>query len=217
MQLKKTTRDGGVFSERRARYLDSPALDEEANDLEEAFEMPSTARPTVSVEPTPSLQVESVVGPRSTFDGRYETEGDLALQGTASGEVVCRGVLTIEAGATAKARVEARECRIFGRVEGDIVCTGRLLLAASAVVVGTIKTSTLLVEEGATVSGSVDTVPVAASPSRAAAERPESRPEVKLPDTQVPGEPVLTVRSPRREVPSFALVSSDDRLALDRN
>ncbi|HMO97257.1 MAG TPA: polymer-forming cytoskeletal protein, partial [Tepidiformaceae bacterium] len=99
----------------------------------------------------------SLVDRHSSFDGRYETDHDLRVQGSISGEVVCRGLLTIEHEASARARIHARDAHIRGRLEGDIVCSGKLLLAATAVVTGTLKAPVLVVEEGASLSGSVDT------------------------------------------------------------
>ena len=105
---------------------------------------------------------ESLVDRHSSFDGRYETDHDLRVEGSISGEVLCRGILTIEREASARARIQARDAQIRGRLEGDIVCSGRLLLAATAVVTGTIKATTLVVEEGASLSGTVDTTQKAA-------------------------------------------------------
>jgi cytoskeletal protein CcmA (bactofilin family) len=100
---------------------------------------------------------ESIIDAHSTFDGRFETEQDMRVMGTISGEVVCRGQFTVEQDATARSKVEAHDAVIRGRLEGDIVCSGRLLLANTAVISGTMKAATLVVEEGANVSGNVET------------------------------------------------------------
>ena len=71
--------------------------------------------------------------------------------------MICRGTLTIEHEASARARINARDAHIKGRLEGDVVCSGRLLLSATATVTGTLKAPVLVVEEGATLSGSIDT------------------------------------------------------------
>jgi cytoskeletal protein CcmA (bactofilin family) len=163
---------------------------------------------------------ESLVDRHSSFDGRYETDHDLRVEGSISGEVLCRGILTIEREASARARIQARDAEIRGRLEGDIVCSGRLLLASTAVVTGTIKATTLVVEEGASLSGTVDTT------QKAAAAMPEpSRPAVVPSMPKPPGEPPVASREPvaagprngRREVPSFAIVSSEERASSERH
>ncbi|HNM78157.1 MAG TPA: polymer-forming cytoskeletal protein, partial [Tepidiformaceae bacterium] len=129
--------------------------------------------------------------------------------GQISGEVTCRGLFTVKKDATARARIQTRDAHILGRFEGDLVCSGKLLLAATAQVTGTLKAAVLVVEEGATVSGTVETVAAGATPSRVtaaaeAAERPAAR------------ETGTVSRSARRDLPSFAIVASDGATA-DRN
>ncbi|MEP7214791.1 MAG: polymer-forming cytoskeletal protein [Anaerolineaceae bacterium] len=184
----------------------------------------------VPSRPVISDPAASVVDAHSSFDGRYETDQDLRVEGRISGEVVCRGLLTIEQEATARAKIQAHDAVVRGRIEGDIVCTGRLLLTSTAVVTGTMVAGALVVEEGATLSGKVETAsaastsrppaqvptPLAASPalgtptSRVTQMNPERAADATTPTMAAP-------RATRREVPSFALVSSDDRNSLDRN
>lgn len=158
---------------------------------------------------------QSVVDAHSTFDGRYETEQDLRVEGNISGEVVCRGELTVERDAIVNAKIEARDATLRGRVDGEVLCSGRLTLTGSAVVTGTFKAATLVVEEGATLRGNVETVSdVAAAPvtkvtrsTAAQAAAAEEDAEAREP-AQVASLPARNGRG-NREVPSFALVSSD--------
>ena len=81
--------------------------------------------------------------------------------------------MTIEKDAIARAKLQARDATIRGRIEGDIVCSGRLDLATTAVIHGTIKAGLLAVEEGATVQGSVEVGnPPAISPRDPRSDRP---------------------------------------------
>jgi cytoskeletal protein CcmA (bactofilin family) len=154
-----------------------------------------------------SDRAASVIDAASTFDGRYEAGDDLIILGSASGEIICRGKLTIEKEATIKAKIQAHESHVLGRVEGDIVCSGRLLLSSSATVTGTIKAAALVVEEGATIRGNVETASVASTDvlptvSRAASRRSSGDSE---------GAPATSGRWNRaREAPNFAVVSSGD-------
>lgn len=231
MQLKKSTRDSA--------YPDGPdqPADGEMDATQDQYYtdlQPSAARPTRALNPediqsrTPSTaRAESVIDAHSTFDGRYETEQDLRVEGTISGEVVCRGLLTIEADATANAKIQTRDAAIRGRVDGEVVCSGRLLLTGTAVVTGTFKAATLVVEEGATLRGTVETVqetpvPIAGRVTRAADPAPV--PDLARPEAgtrEAPSAPAAAARNGgtnrNREAPSFALVSSDERTALDRN
>lgn len=234
MQLKKSPREGR-YNEANGRYQDDlygegiepPALAPLAEavelrpratspvpDAETAAPSRAQATPPAQAQPQPQRREESLVDVHSSFDGRYETDKDLRVEGTISGEIICGGMFTVEREASARARIQTREAEIRGRLEGDIVCSGRLLLAATAVVTGTMKAGALVVEEGATVSGSVDTSSVIAAPSAGVAPAAISRGASPSAADIVTRE---AVRSARREVPSFALVSSDERNGLDHN
>jgi cytoskeletal protein CcmA (bactofilin family) len=175
----------------------------------------------------PARRAESVIDADSVVDGRYEAGQDLRVLGTVSGELVCRGLLSIEKGATAKAGIQAHEAHIRGQVEGDIVCNGRLLLASTAVVNGTIKAGSLVVEEGAAMIGTIQTplantgANQAAAPTPiAAAQNEKGKPAA---EGEAPAEGTRTTsgrwNNRTRDVPNFALVSSDERAstASDRN
>jgi cytoskeletal protein CcmA (bactofilin family) len=231
MQLKKTTREDR-FTGTNERFEEDVTPE-----FDSSFEMPAAVEapprqprsrtPESELEATPARQAtaprqESLVDAHSNFDGRYETQHDLRVQGSISGEVVCRGLLTIEQEATARARIQSRDAHIHGRLDGDIVCTGKLILAATANVSGTIKAATLVVEEGATLSGSVETAATAAPLAQIPAPTVITRaPVASLQEErdergQAP-EPVAAapIRS-GRQAPNFAFVPSDERRP-DRN
>ena len=236
MQLKKNPRDS-QYPQPRAEYQEEPLMDEATENSQTSEAQSVTRAPRrpefeggVASRPIASDRAASVVDAHSSFDGRYETDQDLRIEGRIGGEVVCRGLLTIEQEATARAKIQAHDAVVRGRIEGDIVCTGRLLLTSTAVVTGTMVAGALVVEEGATLSGKVETAS-AASTTRLPAEMP--MPLAASPAPSTPASRVTqlnperaadattsTIASPRatrREVPSFALVSSDDRNSLDRN
>ncbi len=164
-----------------------------------------------------STRAESVVDANSSFDGRFETDQDLRIEGTISGEIICRGRFTIERDATAKTKIQAHEAHIKGKLEGDIVCSGLLVVASTAVVSGTIKAATLVVEEGASLSGTVETaktaLPAGNRPTGIARERNGAEPTV-APESASAGTAPANRPGRGREVPSFALVSSE---STDRN
>ena len=160
----------------------------------------------------PAVVNESVIDGNSTFEGKFETDQDLRILGSIGGDVICRGRLTIEKDAVARAKLQARDATIRGRIEGDIVCSGRLDLATTAVVHGTIKAGLLAVEEGATVQGSVEVGnPPAIAPPARATRKGEAAATVGADDPDAPLPSFSSARMNRRESPSFALVSSEER------
>jgi cytoskeletal protein CcmA (bactofilin family) len=212
MQLKKSTRETG--------YPESEAVTTEPryNSTDAYY----TDTPQAATRPRPDAPELRAVGPRgqsiidahSTFDGRYETDQDLRVEGTISGEIICRGELTVERDATVNAQIAARDATIRGRVDGEVSCTGRLTLTGTAVVTGTFKAATLVVEEGAALRGSVETVAEGMPPVVSRVTRAVTAPEPAATVETAERAPASSGgRNGRgsREVPSFALVSSDER------
>lgn len=218
MQLKKSGRDNQYpgrmgepgLASRLPAYDDEPSTDDFA--VAEPSPAPEPARPAPPPARAPApVRTESLVDAHSSFDGRYQTDHDLRVEGTISGEVVCGGLLTIECDATAKATLNARDAHLRGRIDGEITCSGRLLIASSAVVSGTVRAAVLVVEEGATLSGSVETSPggLVEDPVNAAGAAGKSEPGLSVVAREearavnVPGR-----RNGGREVPSFGLAPS---------
>jgi cytoskeletal protein CcmA (bactofilin family) len=227
MQLKKNPRD--------PQYADAnDKFEDETGAQPETFEMPTdqalrtrTRAPEVESEPSahtaPTGRTESLIDAHSNFDGRYETEHDLRIQGVISGEVICSGLLTVDEEATARAKIQTRDAHIRGRIEGDIICSGKLLLGRTSVVSGTLKAATLVVEEGATLVGNVETV-ASPAPSRSSATPPagrqvasiENERQERRPEPAAAAAAPAPARSNGRQAPSFAFVPSDERRP-DRN
>ncbi len=215
MQIKKTSRDGHYpeSPSYESNPYNSDATDQFA-DLPESFAV-RTARGAaqapsaeLSDRTAPIARSESVIDQHSSFDGRFETEHDLRVEGTISGEVNCRGLFTVNKDATARVRVQTRDAHILGRLEGDVVCSGKLFLASTAHVTGTMKAAILVVEEGAAVSGTMETMQNGAVASRAGA--------MEAVEKAVQREPATVARNVRRDLPSFAIVASDGAIA-ERN
>ncbi len=225
MQMKKSPREG-QYADSASRYDNERFSADNSDGYGDYQPEPLPARgggravqnPGAGADDraTAGVRAESLIDKHSTFDGRYETDQDLRVEGSISGEVICRGTLTIEKEASARARINARDAHIKGRLEGDVVCSGKLLLAATAMVTGTLKAPVLVVEEGATLSGSVDTTQKGiadAAPARPTASPAKAVEEAPARETPAAAAP----RAPRREVPSFAIVSSEASLAGERH
>lgn len=224
MQLKKTPRDPH-FSAADDNFRDATTaigLEHQVQKFQEDSHMaqdPQSPPEGTTVTRTrgdqaPAVVNESVIDGNSTFEGKFETDQDLRILGSIGGEVICRGRLTVEKDAVARAKLQARDATIRGRIEGDIVCSGRLDLATTAVIHGTIKAGLLAVEEGATVQGSVEVgnTPAIAPPTRGNARKGEGAANAPAgDDADAPLPSFSSARMNRRESPSFALVSSEER------
>ena len=210
MNPRKDGRDGLYSSDRPSTSFTDPGSSFEA-DLAARSGSGKADAGSGDLKPAPRSALyeppKSTVDRHSSFDGKYESESDLQVQGILMGEIACQGTLTIDADARVKATVQAAAATIFGTYEGDLVCAGKLTIGATAQVSGTLKAGILVIEEGATVQASVDTTAGAAMTSGLSGE-------TKRKDAAPP--PTSIARAARRE-PSFAMVGpADDRPPLER-
>ena len=113
---------------RNERYTPAHAPEADALPTESEVDMTEsmTTRPVRESIPAPAApraasipsdHASSVIDAASSFDGKFEAAGDLVVEGAISGEILCRGQLTVEKDATARARIDSRDAYIVGRVE----------------------------------------------------------------------------------------------------
>ena len=101
----------------------------------------------------PERETTTVIGPNARIKGELNFEGGARILGAVEGQIVGEGELTIGAGATCQASIEADTVLIDGCVEGDVVARQRLTLSAKAILRGDITAAAVAVAEGATFIG----------------------------------------------------------------
>ena len=98
------------------------------------------------------------IGGSILVKGDVVSSEDLVIDGKVEGTIELGDHdLTIGAGASVVADLVAKNIMISGAVKGDVVGSGRVELKSSARVEGDINAPTFVMEEGATLSGKVDT------------------------------------------------------------
>ena len=105
-----------------------------------------------------------VLGPHDELKGTLRTEGDLKVEGQVEGELYAAGDVDIESGATAKARIEARNVAVRGTVVGDVVAAKRLSVHGTGSVTGDIRAARLRVDDGTVVNGTITMHPEEGTP-----------------------------------------------------
>ena len=85
---------------------------------------------------------------------KFSTPINLKINGKFSGTLETKGVLIIGEKADVKAKIiKGEDITILGKMHGDIVSSKRLELSTSAKVVGNVKASILVINEGAILKG----------------------------------------------------------------
>src|SRR5947209_802557 len=131
--------------------------------------------PTRSVSRSMSdgVEVESLIGEHTSFEGTLKTEGSVRLLGTIQGEIESKSTIIVEEKARVTARLTAQQVTVAGQVDGQIYCEGRVEIRPTGRVTGEINAGALIVQEGAYFDGSSKMA--APSGAAAAAERPAER------------------------------------------
>ncbi len=95
----------------------------------------------------------TIIGADTTIKGEISFEGTARILGRIEGKVTSRGELQIGDGAHCVAALEASRVIIDGQVDGDVSARERIQLNSNANVVGDITAGTLIVAEGASLTG----------------------------------------------------------------
>jgi cytoskeletal protein CcmA (bactofilin family) len=103
----------------------------------------------------------SVVGPGTTVDGEIAGDGDLVVRGRVRGRVSLGGSLTVESS---------------GALEADVVAGGTVRLEADSRAEGDIRAPRVVIVDGASFRGAVDTSagPAAGPPPEAGTPSPDA-------------------------------------------
>jgi cytoskeletal protein CcmA (bactofilin family) len=96
-----------------------------------------------------------VIAADSRWNGVLESNGSLHVYGVAEGEISAQGDVYIAEGARVEARLRASNVYVAGVVNGTIDCARRLEVLPSGQVGGDVTAPTLVVHDGALLSGSL--------------------------------------------------------------
>lgn len=118
----------------------------------------------------------AALGKNVTVKGQIFAREDLTIDGEVEGTVECQEHrLTIGPNARVQAGLKAREIIIQGSIQGNVDATDKIDIKKEAKLVGDIKTSRIVIEDGAYFKGSIDISK--ATPGKAAAPQPVAQPQ----------------------------------------
>ena len=116
----------------------------------------STADLEWSNDPVTSFEAVSLIDRHSAFDGVFQAQRDLKVEGEVKGTVTCDGTLFIAEGARVAAAVDAEHITVAGDLNGEIRCRGRLQILPSGRVRADVTTGSLVIQEGAIYEGQLE-------------------------------------------------------------
>jgi cytoskeletal protein CcmA (bactofilin family) len=100
-----------------------------------------------------SGELNTVIGKGSIIEGLLTVQNSLRIDGRVQGQVQASDSLIVGKDGEIEGEIKARNAIIGGRVKNRILATGKVVLEAHAVVHGEVKTSKLVIDEGAVFDG----------------------------------------------------------------
>jgi cytoskeletal protein CcmA (bactofilin family) len=99
------------------------------------------------------IEINSIIGENSIFEGRYAIKGSLRIDGRFEGESLFVDQLMVGAKGRVRTDITATSVVIEGIVIGNISASRRILLLSTARVLGDIETPELIIQEGVILEG----------------------------------------------------------------
>lgn len=112
---------------------------------------------TFDAEPAPRSGGAATLGKNVTVKGQIFSREDLVVDGEVEGTIECQEhKLTIGPNARVAAALKARDIVIFGSIQGNVEAVDKIDIKKEAKLVGDIKTTRIMIEDGAYFKGSID-------------------------------------------------------------
>ena len=96
------------------------------------------------------------LGGGTTIEGTIRSENSVRVDGTIKGKLICKNTLTVGLNGEIEGEVEAKNAIVGGTIKGKVKITEKLVLESKSVLLGELKASKLIIDEGAVFEGSSD-------------------------------------------------------------
>ncbi|UCE17433.1 MAG: polymer-forming cytoskeletal protein [Gemmatimonadota bacterium] len=98
-------------------------------------------------------RLNTIIGGGSIFEGTVEIESSIRIDGTLKGKLVSSDTLIVGPTGVVEADIQVKKATVGGRILGCLVASDQTVLESKAVLLGDLKTSSLVVHEGAVFNG----------------------------------------------------------------
>ena len=95
-------------------------------------------------------------GAGTVVDGTIRANNSVRIDGRVKGKLICKNTLTVGVNGEIEGEVEAKNAIIGGKIIGKIKVSEKLVLESKSVLIGDLKASKLLIDEGAVFEGNSD-------------------------------------------------------------
>jgi cytoskeletal protein CcmA (bactofilin family) len=102
---------------------------------------------------------ETLIGSDVSIKGEMSFDGSMRIEGKVEGKIQSKGRVSFGQGASVVAEVSVGQAKIEGTFKGNITAAERIELAATAHVLGDVRSTKLVIAEGATFVGNCHVSP----------------------------------------------------------
>jgi cytoskeletal protein CcmA (bactofilin family) len=95
------------------------------------------------------------LGADTSYNGRLSFAGSVRIDGEFTGEITSEGTLILGKDARVSGKINVAQLILSGKIDGDIVVGKQTTMHKTAFLTGNIFTPVLMMEEGATLQGTV--------------------------------------------------------------
>lgn len=96
------------------------------------------------------------LGGGTVVEGTIRANNSVRVDGRIIGKLICKNTLTIGINGEIEGDIEAKNAIIGGKIKGKIKVAEKLVLEAKSILIGDLKASKLLIDEGAVFEGTSD-------------------------------------------------------------
>jgi cytoskeletal protein CcmA (bactofilin family) len=96
---------------------------------------------------------ETLIGSDVSIKGEMSFDGSMRIEGKVEGKIQSKGRIAFGQGASVVAEVSVGQAKIEGTFKGNITAAERIELASTAHVMGDVRSTKLVIAEGATFVG----------------------------------------------------------------
>ncbi len=97
--------------------------------------------------------MSTIIGKDTIITGTVDVKGDLRIDGTVNGKVICSECVTIGPTGIVDAEVDSNSAIIAGKMRGNILNSEKVELQTNCEMDGDLKTKSLVIEQGAVFCG----------------------------------------------------------------
>ena len=96
------------------------------------------------------------LGGGTTVDGTIKTNNSVRIDGKLKGKLICKNTLTVGLNGEIDGEVQAKNAIVGGKIKGKVSIEEKLVLESKSVLIGELKASKLIIDEGAVFDGTSD-------------------------------------------------------------